>query len=145
MHLPTSPTTATAEFDILLIEDDETVRKLLTNALEHRGYSVHAAANGRTALRSKSTSRFRLVITDLFMPEMDGLEVIMEHNRTTPQIPLLAMTGGYHYSEPEETLRMARILGSDCTIQKPFELTDFLITVEKVLGSPVRDGSARRG
>jgi len=123
--------------DILLIEDDEPIRHLLVNALRQGGYSISEAANGRAAMRLNSTHTFRLVITDLFMPEMDGLEVIMDHNRLRPDVPLLAMTGGYHYSAPEETLKMARALGSHATIRKPFELVDFLKTVQVLLGGPV--------
>lgn len=132
-----SPSTATV--DILLIEDDEPVRHLLTSALQQSGYSVHGAANGRAALRLEAKHTFRLVITDLFMPEMDGLEVIMNHNRQRPEVPLLAMTGGYHYSGAEDTLKMASVLGSHATIKKPFELADFLATVRSLIGPLVED------
>lgn len=144
VHAPAPGSNATPHADILLIEDDEVIRNLLSYALRHRGYTVQAAANGRSALQLKNTHRFRLVVTDLFMPEMDGLEVIMEHHRSTPHVPLLAMTGGYHYSEPEDTLRIARVLGSDCTIAKPFELDDFLGTVARILGAPA-GGETRSG
>ena len=124
--------------DILLIEDDQPVRHLLTNALQQCRYSVREAANGRAAMRLYAAHRFRLVITDLFMPEMDGLEVIINHSRSHPNVPLLAMTGGYHYSDPDETLKMARVLGSYATIKKPFELVDFLAAVHALAGRPLQ-------
>jgi DNA-binding NtrC family response regulator len=112
--------------DILLIDDDETIRQVLKTALQQCGYTLRDAANGRKALRLRNQFRFRLVITDLFMPEMDGLEIIMHHNRISPKVPLIAMTGGYVYSDPDDTLKMASALGSHASIKKPFELPAFL-------------------
>jgi two-component system, chemotaxis family, chemotaxis protein CheY len=119
--------------DILLVEDHPPILNFLSKALMESGYSVRTAVNGRKATVLLEQHIFRLLITDIYMPEMDGFEVIMLHRATNPDVPVLAMTGGCRHTPAEENLKMARILGSGATIAKPFELPAFLETVKSML------------
>ena len=119
--------------DILLIEDHLPILSFLSTALTQSGFTVRTAINGRKATTLLKQHIFRLLITDIYMPEMDGFEVIMLHRSTNPDVPVLAMTGGCHHSPAEENLKMARILGSGGTIAKPFDLPQFLETVRTLI------------
>ena len=119
--------------DILLIDDDAAIRTLLLSALETRGYSVRWAADGKTALQLLSSHGFRLIITDIFMPDMDGLELIMRNARTSPHTPILVISGGGIYCGPVEILKSARHLGGSKTLEKPFAIADFFASVSELL------------
>jgi DNA-binding response OmpR family regulator len=119
--------------DILLVEDHTPILTFLSTALTQSGYTVRTAVNGRKAASLLKQHIFRLLITDIYMPEMDGFEVIMLHRSTNPDVPVLAMTGGCHHSPAEENLKMARILGSGGTIAKPFELSEFMAAVTNLI------------
>lgn len=119
--------------DVLLIEDHESFRTLLSAVLTQNGYSLRTAANGRNAMALLKQYSFRLLITDIYMPEMDGFEVIIAQQSLNPGIPILAMSGGTYHSPAEENLKMARILGSHATITKPFALADFVDAVRSLL------------
>ncbi len=120
-------------FDALVIDDDAAVREFVVSALRRAGYSVRSADNGRTAMAELLRYEFRLVITDIYMPEMDGIEVIIQSLALRPDIPVLAMTGGGMAGGPWETLRPARQLGCRRTIAKPFEIPEFLGLVAELL------------
>ena len=119
--------------DVLLIDDDQGVRTALSEALARCGYSVCAVGSGRAALAQLARNRFRLVITDIFMPELDGLELIMKYIAAHPGGQILAMAGHCGYSGTSTILKMAEILGCRRTIVKPFSLFDFLEMVYQLL------------
>lgn len=119
--------------DILLIDDNDAVRLVLATALRKAGYSVQAAPEGKTALRLLSSHRFRLVITDIFMPEVDGLEVIMKSVAHGRETPILAISGGGGIGGPDCVLKPAGFLGCRKTLAKPFELPEFLTVVADLL------------
>ncbi len=125
---------ARACYDILLIDDDVDIRAVLSAVLQGRGYSVLVAPEGKTALQFFLTCTFRLVITDIFMPVMDGLEVIMKHAAAGRQIPLLAMSGGSVVGARACVLKQASLLGSWKTLSKPFEIPELLSAVEALIG-----------
>jgi two-component system cell cycle response regulator CpdR len=112
-------------YDILLIEDEVPFRELLSTVLSCVGYSVLTAGDGKTGLDLLSRHRFRLVITDIFMPENDGLEVIMKQMAAQPDSRILAMSGFSGYTDIPTILRMAEVLGSQRTLVKPFRLSEF--------------------
>jgi DNA-binding NtrC family response regulator len=120
---------------ILVIDDDEQIRGVLRKALEMEGHEVLEAGHGREALRLHRATPAELVITDIIMPEQDGLEVIMALRREAPDLKVIAMSGGGHLVQTE-ALDMAEPLGAFATLRKPFQLATMLETVSKALGTP---------
>jgi CheY-like chemotaxis protein len=116
-------------YDILLIEDEVSFSELLRTTLSCVGYTVLTANDGKAGLTLLSRHHFRLVITDIFMPENDGLEVIIKQMAVQPDSRILAMSGFCGYSDTPTILKMAEVLGSQRTLIKPFRLTDFLEAV----------------
>ncbi len=110
---------------ILIIEDQAPVRTLLRRVLEEAGYRVEEAVNGREGLTRFRTQPADLVITDLAMPEMTGLEVILELTRAFLDVKVIAMSG----ASPDE-LQAARLLGARHTFPKPFDLPALLRAVQ---------------
>jgi DNA-binding NtrC family response regulator len=131
---PLPSPTATGSWDILLVDDDATIRVMLERTLHKQGYSVVCAANGQEALAWVTRSRFRLVITDIFMPDSDGLDLIMACSVGHPAMPILAISGGGRLGGPDTFLKPARLLGSRRTLAKPFELPEFLRVVAELIG-----------
>ena len=120
--------------DILLVDDDSTLRNGLSEALRRQGYSVLTAENGKAAVGLLSIRRFRLMITDIYMPVNDGLEVIMMNQSIGTGTPVIAMSGGGSLGAADTVLRPALNLGCCHTLEKPFELTDLIAAVREVLG-----------
>jgi CheY-like chemotaxis protein len=118
---------------ILLIEDDDNIRSLLRMSLEGLGYEVTEACDGKQGLASYRTNPADLVLTDLVMPEKEGLETIQELRKIHPQAKIIAMSGGSR-SNAGENLKMARLLGAAALIGKPFELSKLAETIAGVLG-----------
>ena len=119
---------------ILIIDDDETIRSVFKRFLSGQGYDVEVAADGRQGLRCLEEHSFDLVITDIMMPETDGLEVVMAIHGKEGNIPVIAISGGMH-AMPMDFLPMAKKFGAKEVLYKPVELDDLLSSVEKVLAS----------
>jgi CheY-like chemotaxis protein len=119
---------------ILIIDDDETIRSVFKRYLSGKGYEVFVAADGRQGLRSLEEQPVDLVITDIMMPETDGLEVVMAIRGKEIDIPVIAISGGMH-AMPMDFLPMAKKFGAREVLYKPVELDDLLHAVEKVLAS----------
>jgi CheY-like chemotaxis protein len=117
---------------ILVVEDDATVRGLIKRILMARGFSVHDVADGRVALDVALTGAFDLVITDLVMPEVEGLETIRLLKRERPSLEILAVSGAYGGA----FLHAAELLGARATLAKPFDADTLLAAVERIVGSP---------
>ena len=113
--------------NILIIDDETPVRSLLRAVLERESHHVFEAPNGRAGLELYRERSFDLIITDLTMPEMDGLELISELTRGFLSVKVIAMTGG---SESEIRLDTAKLLGARSTLQKPFP-KDILLNLVK--------------
>ena len=109
---------------ILLIDDQESVRMVLKRVLENAGYQVAEAANGREGLNLFRATSPDLVITDLEMPDMDGLELFWELTSDFPDVKVIAMSG----APPE--LRAVKQLGARQTFEKPFDLQVLLRAVQ---------------
>lgn len=119
---------------ILLIEDDEAIRTLLREYLAREGHEVTTASNGREGLEMFRPGGFDLVITDLIMPEMEGIEVLQELRQRDTKIPALAMSGGGQFGAAETYLRLAALLGAGRVLAKPFTREQFLAGVNDALG-----------
>ncbi len=121
---------------IVIIEDDPLMRHWVVSALQVEGHEVSSAANGIEALTLWRGKAPDLVITDLFMPECDGMEVIAALRRSHPETPIIAISG--HSAKPGLFLKVAERLGAQTTLQKPFSAGELFSTVNRVLGRPVR-------
>ena len=119
---------------ILVIDDEEPIRRLLARALVGEGHEVIEAKDGREALQLHLATPAELVITDIIMPEQDGLEVIMALKRKAPGIKVIAMSGGGRFGQTE-ALHMAEPLGAFATLRKPFALGTMLETVNLALAA----------
>jgi len=118
---------------ILIIEDDVSVREFLESLLQRAGFDTVTAANGKEGMEVFHTPPVDLVITDIIMPEKDGIETIMDMKRLSPSLKVIAISGGGR-SEPEDYLHSARLLGADDAIKKPFNNDDILDSVRALLG-----------
>ena len=120
---------------ILLIDDNEPLRTFLRRVLEEAGYLVREASNGQDGLRQFRQSPTALVITDLFMPDGDGLEVTMALHREWPRVKIIVLTGG---AGQRNLLEAATLLGAHRTMTQPITIAELLQAVEQELlgGSP---------
>ena len=117
---------------ILAIDDDNSIRKLLCLVLKDAGYEVSEASNGRIALEMQRESPAELIITDIFMPEKEGTEFIMDMSVEFPKVKVIAMSGGGNI-EGVDFLNLAENLGALKTFRKPFKQVDLLAAVEELL------------
>jgi CheY-like chemotaxis protein len=115
---------------ILIIDDDEQLRTLFRKVLEEAGYLVFEAPNGQRGLRLFQQTPIALVITDLFMPNMDGMEVTMTLHRESSNTKIILLTGG---SDERHLLDAATFLGAHRTLTKPIMIADLLHAVEQEL------------
>src|SRR5262245_3485049 len=104
---------------ILVIDDDEAIRSVLTVLLGNKNHEVVTAQNGRRGLEAVENSHFDLLITDIFMPEMDGLEAMRLVRMNKPDLPIIVMSGSGNRAAPD-FLAMATKLGAIESIPKPF-------------------------
>ncbi len=118
---------------ILLVDDDEVFRSMLRRTLQRRGYDVIEAAEGGAALRALSGATVDLVITDIVMPDTEGIETIRTLRRTHPELKIIAMSGGGRV-EPESYLETAKAFGAVCVFRKPFDNKELFAAIEDALG-----------
>jgi DNA-binding response OmpR family regulator len=117
---------------ILLVEDERPFRELLEAFLTAQGYAVNAAPDGRQAARWLATHPVDLVITDLCMPESDGMQLVMQLRRTHGSVPIIVMSGGVA-GHMAGMLRAAELMGARRTLSKPFPLQELSAAVAQVL------------
>jgi len=121
---------------ILVIDDDQDVRTCVRNILEHSGYSVLEAENGSVGIGIFRNNPVDLIIVDLFMPEKEGIETIIELRKGYPDQKILAISGGIPGYGPDHFLHIATKLGADGTLDKPFNMQQLLAKVETLLDPP---------
>ena len=122
---------------ILLIDDDETIRTVLSLTLQRAGHTVILAADGREGLRQLDQHTVDLVVTDIVMPETEGLELIQRVRATRPHLKIIVMSGGGRMQDTSY-LQTATLLGADYALTKPFGGADFLAAVAAVLSGESR-------
>ena len=115
---------------ILIIDDEESIRNVLCSLLEDAGYEVMEAENGRVGIQQCGRTPVDLVITDIIMPEREGLETIRELRRLYPGMKIFAMTGA-RISKQLDVLNIAATFGAVRTFDKPFELVEILRAVQE--------------
>lgn len=117
---------------ILVIEDDNSFRSVLVQMLAKAGYDVLQAENGNQALGHCKETSPDLVLTDIIMPDKEGLETIQELLGICPNIKIIAMSGGGRFG-PGSYLPLAEKLGAKKTLQKPFLREQLLSAIKEVL------------
>lgn len=117
---------------ILIIDDDVTLRQAVRSSLGRTGYGVVEAANGADGVALYQLHRPALVVTDLFMPDKDGFEVILELRAIDPRVRVIAMSGGSP-TMAYDLLEDARLLGATRVLSKPFGVADLLAVIDEVL------------
>jgi YesN/AraC family two-component response regulator len=117
---------------ILLIDDEELVRLTLREMLRSAGHSVAEAGDGRAALELFDATPPDLVITDILMPEQEGLQTIAHMRERRPHIKIIAMSGGGG-PRSHDLFRYATMLGARRALSKPFKKKDLLDAIEEVL------------
>lgn len=118
--------------NILVIDDEEGVRRAIGKILAREGHEVLEAPDGKVALGLVNDQPPDLVICDLFMPEMDGVEVLRELRRDYPDLKVVAISGGA-YEGKVQLLDVAKGLGAAAVLKKPFEIAQLLGVVRGVL------------
>ena len=118
---------------VLVIEDDEFFREALQQMLIKEGHKVTASHDGAEALSMLERVRPDLIITDILMPNMDGMEFIMELVRQSNNTPLIAMSGGRRSITSAFNLESARLLGVKVTLSKPFTHTALRAALHEAL------------
>ncbi len=119
---------------ILVIEDDRDVRAMVLRALRREGHEMLEAADGRDGLAIFDEQRPDMVITDIFMPGMDGLEITKNLLEIDPHVRIMAMSGGGP-SRRMEYLEHAQVFGALSIIAKPFLPSELVAKVREVLAS----------
>lgn len=123
---------------ILIIEDDKDFRDMLKAGLMRKGYVVVESDNGKEALIHFKPGVIDLVITDLIMPDEDGLQVIMKLRQLKHDLKVIAISGG-GLGGPGNYLDLARALGADAIFSKPFSTNDMLSRIEELLKIELSD------
>lgn len=117
---------------ILVVEDDSSFRKVLVRMLTRAGYEIDQAGDGNQALEVCAEFKPDLVLTDIIMPDKEGLETIQELLEISPDLKIIAMSGGGKFG-PDSYLPLAEKLGAKASLQKPFMRDELLSTIESVL------------
>ncbi|MGO8917062.1 MAG: response regulator [Stellaceae bacterium] len=120
---------------VLVIDDSKTIRRSVETLLTEAGYSVVVAGHGDEGTRLWQEIAPELIITDVMMPERDGIELMMEIRRHRPQAKILAMTG-FHHSGSVDFVEMLRRLGADDVLIKPFAPEVLLTKVDRLVSLP---------
>lgn len=118
---------------VLLIDDEPMVRKIVRKMLERAGHEVVDVENGREGLHQLKRAEFDLIVTDIIMPDVEGIEVLMTVCEQHPSIAVVAMSGGGSIGNVD-FLDVARKLGAAATLQKPFTSEALLEAIDQGSG-----------
>jgi len=121
----------------LVVDDDEGIREMLALILKRRGLEVVLASDGREGVKTFSEQNFDLVVTDLIMPDKEGIEMILEIRAMKRPVRIIAISGGGRVDQSMH-LHLARSVGADRVLSKPFMPREFILLVDEVLAAPVR-------
>jgi len=116
---------------ILVVDDEPGIRELLCIILEAAGNKVSSAQDGNEASKVMASNPVDVVITDLLMPECDGLEFITEIRKKFPAVKIIAMSGGGHVAR-DSYLRIAKNFGAHFLLEKPFSQAGVMGAIEAV-------------
>ena len=117
---------------ILIVDDDDEIRDTLVELMRSKGHQVTGAADGAEALLSAAACRPDLLVTDIIMPDKDGIQAIIEIRRMHKDIPVIAMSGGGKIPA-SVYLAHARAAGEMTTLEKPFKVSAFVKAVDNAM------------
>ncbi len=120
---------------ILIIEDDDQTRRVLKIMLEREGYDVLEADDGLEGIKLFRENAVDLIITDIIMFEKDGVTTIMEVRKDSPNVRIIAISGGARVG-PEVYLQLAKRVGADYALTKPIDRKELLNTISELLRPP---------
>lgn len=118
---------------VLVIDDNVDLRSILRLTLEANGFDVAVASEGAEGLEEMERSPADIVITDLFMPEKEGMETIFELRQRFPQVKIVAMSGGAPWPKATDYLAFAPDAGADAVLRKPFESSELIRIIRKIV------------
>ena len=128
---------------ILLIDDDEALRSVLSKALGHSGHTVVQAGDGQQGVDLARTTTIDLVVTDIIMPVQEGVETILQLKRERPHLPIIAISGGASHSALY--LDIARKIGAKRILPKPFTPQELLTLISEALAERDESRAAQSG
>ncbi|MDA3924337.1 MAG: response regulator [Kiritimatiellae bacterium] len=118
--------------NILIMDDDISIQQLFTQFLVGQGYNVECCSNGIEGLKKMSVFAFDLIIVDIMMPEMDGLEVVQEIRKDDTELPIIAISGGMRHASMN-FVSYAQEFGANAIFEKPVSLADLFESVKELL------------
>ena len=118
--------------NILLVDDEESIRKMVRAVLGEEEYAFTEASNGVEALEIMETQSFDLILTDVIMPDCDGIELVMSVRKKLPDIKVIVMSGGGRV-RADHYLNLAEKLGAARVFEKPFNTAELRETVSELL------------
>lgn len=128
---------------ILIADDEANLVRVLEQALVRAGHSIVIARDGLEALRRLALGDIELVVLDMVMPNMNGLEVIKEMQKKYPKVKIVAISGGGDGGGAEDYLDVAKHLGASCCLFKPFMLNELSAIIKELLSQPVPNRSCQ--
>jgi len=118
--------------DVLVIDDDPTVLLVLAGMIKKAGHTVRTARTGAEGLQLFREQKPHLLITDIIMPEKDGMEIIAEIRRSARDVKIIAISGGADFI-PDHYLDTAQLFGADRILKKPFNLEELTTMIDGLL------------
>jgi len=118
---------------ILIIEDDDKVRTLLERFMVLDGHEVETAENGLVGLKMIASKQYDLLITDIVMPEQDGIGVLIELRKKSSKLKTIVITGGTSKLDVQNLMQTAKVLKADRVLTKPLDFENLKLTVAELL------------
>lgn len=119
---------------VLFVDDDADFRRAMKVLLEREGYEVELAPGGEQAFELQRARPFDVMVTDLFMPDMDGFEIMIQMRREWPSLKIIAMSSGGVLCRPDHYLSTAGVVGADAALRKPFQVEALLGALAELTG-----------
>jgi len=119
---------------VLVVDDEQSNRQMVVTCLREQGHTVEGVSNGEVALSHLETGDWNLLITDMHMPIMDGVELISQCRELHPGLPVIAISGG-NFAGDTGRLADAGLMGAIETISKPYDVDDLVAAVDRALGA----------
>lgn len=119
---------------ILVIDDEPEIRELLKDKLERSGYEIVTASDGNEGVKLFRKNPTDLIITDIIMPEKEGVEVIQELHSEYPKVKIIAISGGGQHTSMQFCLNLAKSLGAVRSFNKPFKLAEIVEAIRDEIG-----------
>lgn len=119
--------------NILVVDDERMIRDIVRDMLEKHDHGVTEAVNGKHALQLCQENEYDLIITDLVMPEQSGIDFIMQMTQEKPGLKILAISGNGNVAGRPDYLPVAKLVGADSILEKPFRELEFIRKVDTLL------------